>query len=282
MGAVSFHMLRSLLVLITICFICLKSYGQQEFIRGKSANMLGKNQAIIAMSFGTPLFTGITAQRWELAMSYGISDRLSLSISGSSSNFNTSSFGFETANLNAQYQIWRSGDLQKNLALFAETSLVSDVVDISGGTNFDGNNSGFLVGFVTNQQIENVTLAFSGAFSKISIPRLISGFLSGYGLLYQLSGNIPLIGQGSPLELAVITELLGQYNTEIGEAPAFGFSPRPFRPEGSGLDVLVGLQGTIDNKWRIEMAFQKQVYGDINRTFEIKNLLHLNVKFLLF
>lgn len=267
---------RLLLILLSIP-ICLSLSAQEEFIVGKSANSLKKGSTIISAEYSAYAFENIKARRAGLDISYGVSDRFSLFLRGSLSDFPAPGLEFETGTLTALYRII---DINVNgnrwaVASFVQGSVLSRTAEISGDINFEGNNSGFSLGLVVNRNMESLTLAATAAYAKINLPRFIDGLLDGYGLLYQVSGNkkLNVFLNQSDFDVGFITELIGQFNTEISTDQGLFFG------SGSYLDWLGGLQFTAANTYRVELALQTQLTGNLPRFTE--SLYHIRLKYML-
>lgn len=268
--------LRHLLFSLTL-FITSGLCAQEEFIVGKSANSLNKGFTIISAEYNAFAFENIKARRAGLDIGYGVTDRFSLFLRGSLSDFTAPGVEFETGTLTALYRII---DINVNgnewaVASFAQASVISRSAQIAADINFEGNNSGFALGLVVNRNMETLTLAATAAYAKINLPRFVDGLLEGYGVLYQLSANkqLNVFPNQRGFDLSFISEFIGQYNTEIRTDQGSFFN------SGSYLDLLGGLQFTLGNTYRIELALQTQLSGDIPRFTD--SLYHIRLKYML-
>lgn len=268
-----FIRLAFFLLLFSATQVC----AQEEFILGKSANSLPQGFTIISAEYSAFAFENIKAKRAGLDIAYGLSNRFSLFLRGSISDFPGGSSGFETGTLSVLYKII---DINTNgnkwaIASFAQAAVLSNTAQIPQDISFDGNNSGYSLGLVVNRNTEFLTLAGTMAYAKLTIPKFVDGLLDGYGLLYQLSANKELNAFANPGELKVnfIAELSGQYNSAIIAENNNIFAP------GSYLDLLGGLQFTAADQYRVELALQKQLSGNVLRFSE--GLYHIRLKYML-
>ncbi|MCE7991308.1 MAG: hypothetical protein HEP71_04980 [Roseivirga sp.] len=267
---------RVLLSLVSV-LIAFDLSAQEEFIVGKSANSLNKGFTIISAEYNAFAFDNIKARRAGLDISYGVTDRFSLFLRGSLSDFTAPGLEFETGTLTALYRIidiYTRG-MQWSIASFAQASVISRTAQVAADINFEGNNSGFGLGLVANLNSPSTTIGITVSYAKINVPRFVDGFLDGHGILYQLSTNkrLNIFPNQTNFDVSIIYEVIGQRNTEIGT------SQGPFFDAGSYTDLLGGLQFTIDNTYRIEMALQTEIQGDIDRFTQ--SLYHIRLKYML-
>ena len=251
--------------------------AQEEFIVGKSANSLPKGYTINSAEYTAFAFENIKARRAGLDIAYGVTDRFSLFLRGSLSDFPGDDTAFETGTLSALYKIVNinSNGNKWAIASFAQAAVLSNSSIIPQDVSFDGNSSGYSLGLVINRNAESVTLAATIAWAKLTMPRFRDGVLDGSGLLYQLSVNrsLDVFAQPGELKVNFIAELIGQYNNDISADNNIIFN------SGSYIDLLGGLQFTAADQYRVELALQKQISGNAMRFTE--GLYHIRLKYML-
>ncbi|GEM_PF-5839089 len=265
------------LVSAFLFFISVNLQAQEEFIVGRSANSLNRGLTIISAEYNAFAFDDIKARRAGLDIGYGVTDRFSLYLRGSLSDFTSPGVEFETGTLTVQYRIF---DLVRSrsdwlIATFAQASVISRTAQVAADINFEGNNSGFAAGFINTLNLSRTTIAATVAYAKINLPRFVDGLLEGYAIPYQVSFNwkLNVFANQRNFDMNLIQEIIGQYNTEIRTDQGSFFN------EGSYTDALVGLQFTASATYRLELALQTELNGDIPRFTQ--SLYHIRLKYML-
>ena len=243
---------------------------------GKSANTLDQGGTVISAEYNVFAFENIRSKRAGLDITYGLTNRLTMSLRGSLSDFSTSSFDLENGSLTAIYQLGRESDLPKKwtFAPFVQASIIGRSGLIPGDINMDTHSSGISGGMIVNRNFEGLVLSGSVAYAKINFPRLIEGILDGRAYIFQLSANksLNMAFEKNSYQLSLLGELMGQTNNTISKDDFLVFN------EGHYLDILGGLQVTANNKYRVELAVQTEVFGNISRFSE--GLYHIRLKYL--
>jgi len=269
--------MRYLLLVCSLVLVSFMAHAQEEFLLGKSANALPQKAAVISAEYNVFAFENIRSRRAGIDLAYGISDRFTLSLRGSASDFSTSDFELETGSATAIYQIGKKADTLRRWAIapFLQASIIGRSGLLPSDVNLDQHSSGFSGGIIVNRNMENLTVSGSMAYSKLYFTRLLPGALDGGALLFNLSAikTIDLIFEKSRYQLGILAELMGQSNSEIGQDNLDLFGP------GNYLDILAGLQFTASNKYRVEMALQTEIFGNLQRFSE--GLYHIRLKYLM-
>lgn len=250
--------------------------AQEEFLLGKSANTLALGGTVISAEYNVFAFENIRSKRAGIDIAYGLTDRLTMSLRGSLSDFSTSDFALETGSLTAIYQLGRESDLPKKWAFapFIQASIIGRTGLVPADVNLDTHNSGFSGGFIVNRNFEGLILSGSVAYAKVTFPRLVDGILDGAAYIFQLSANksLNMAFEKNSYQLSLLGELMGQTNDTIGK------NGLPIFDGGQYLDVLGGLQVTANNRYRVELAVQTEIFGNLSRFSE--GLYHIRLKYL--
>ena len=265
---------------ITIASFILLSFNtmaQEEFILGKSANTLRAGGAAISGEYSSSAFGNRFIRRYGFDLAYGLSPRLTLSARGSFSEEVFDRTGFENGSLTAIYQLTKLGDLPKKwvFAPFLQATVVGRNAVLPSDINLDTQSSGFSGGMIATGNLESMTLSGSLAYAKVNYPQFISGLMEGGAVLLQLSAikTIGLSADKESLKMGFMGEAMGQYNSDIQKDDIFFFT------SGAYLDLLLGLQFTANDKYRLEVAIQDELFGDIPRFGD--GLFHLRLKYLM-
>lgn len=262
---------------VFLFFVSIHLQAQEEFIIGRSANSLNKGLTIISAEYNAFAFDDIKARRAGLDIAYGVTDRLSLYLRGSLSDFTSPGVEFETGTLTAQYRIIDIVTPRSDwsIAAFAQASVISRTSQVAADINFEGNNSGFAAGLINTLNLSKTTIAATVSYAKINLPRFVDGLLEGYAIPYQVSFNwkLNVFANQRNFDMNLIQEIIGQYNTEIRTDQGSFFN------DGSYTDVVMGLQFTASSTYRIELALQKELNADIPRFTQ--NLYHIRLKYML-
>ena len=269
--------MRFVISLCVILLLHLQGQAQEEFLLGKSANALENGATVISAEYNVFAFENIRSRRVGIDLAYGLTDRFSLSLRGSASDFSSGALDFETGSITGIYQVGKKSDVRQEWAFapFVQVGIIGRFAQVPGDINLDQHSSGFSVGMIVNRNMEFLTISGSLAYAKVNFPRLVDGLLDGSGLLFQLSVNqtLNMLLEKNRYQLGFLGELMGQTNNTIG------LDGNEFFSVGSYLDFLGGLQFTANNTYRVELAVQTEVFGNVQRFSE--GLYHIRLKYLI-
>ena len=268
--------MRTTWLLIFCLLLSVQLNAQEEFFIGRSANALHGGKAIFSGEYTSFAFENIKARRFGLDIAYGVTDRWSLSVRGSASDFPAfAGVEFETGTITLQYQFYHGPQERWNVAAFGQFGILSRTTQIPGDISFDGNTSGFNLGLVATRNWTDWKFSATTSFAKTSVPQFIDGLLDGYGVLYNISVSkaMATLANENVVHIHLISELAGQFSTEISDTDFI------LHDAGHFLDWIIGAQATFGEHYRVETALQTQLSSNLQRF--ANSLYHIRLKYLL-
>jgi hypothetical protein len=208
-----------------------------------------------------------TMYRLNPELMWGISKNWMLHINLYASNMHQTNFKAEGGGIYAKYRFLSIDKVQQHfrLAAYAKASIINNPIRYSD-INLSGDNSGFASGLVATQLLHKLALSITTGYTNglNNVNDNFSAVQATNAINYSLSAGYLLLPftykNYNQTNFNLYAELLGKTNPETGE---------------NYLDIAPAIQFIFKSRFRVDVAYRKQLYGNMYRINEQVVLLKL-------
>ena len=258
--------MRSFYIVAVCLFGVLKISAQELYVSTEPAsNMPAKSLGFRLNNYFMPRYknseAGIsqtkTTYRLDPELMWGVHKNLMLHFNLFASNFHQDKFVFEGGSIYAKYRFLSLDRVHSHfrMAAYLKASAINNPIQYND-INLSGDNSGASTGIVATQLLHKIALSFTGGYNWAG-NNLHDTFTSGRpqtAINYSFSAGylmLPIRYQSfNQPNLNLYLEFLGKYNPETKE---------------QYLDITPALQLILKSKIRIDIAYQRQITGNMLR-----------------
>ncbi len=252
------------------CLILLSGriYAQELYVNTEPAsNMAAKAIGLRLTSELEPLQNNNTGFRLSPEVMFGFSKNLMVHVNLYASSIYQPSFNFEGASLYAKYRFLALDQPQSHfrIAGFGRASVIQNPVTFNA-ISLQGDNSGYLGGFVITQLLHKLALSVTSDISHSldNVSNTIAPGISRNQFDYSFSAGYLFLPKTytdyKQTNLNLYVEFLGKSSLD---------------GKGSLIDIAPALQFIFNSTTRLDLGYQTQLSGNLSRASNTTYLIRL-------
>jgi hypothetical protein len=248
-------------IVFILCAIAQLAYAQELYIATEPAsNMPAKsiglrlnNYVSESNTMGHHGLVKTTNFKLNPEIMWGVNKQLMFHANGYFSNMHNRNFVADGASLYAKYRFYSIDNMQSHfrLAAYTKAALVQKGYQYEE-INLSGDNTGLAAGIVATQLLHKLAISANGGYTKVFNTTAV--FVPNYCFNYSLSFGYLLLPfkykNYNQTNVNLYTEFLGKSNPQN---------------KTQFIDALTAIQFIIKSKMRVDVAYRKQINGNMFR-----------------
>jgi len=270
------------LIFILLCMVSVGTHAQELFpLTEPASNMPARsfglrlnNEAMPPSQTNAhnihstmPMVHNGTMYRLNPELMWGITKNWMLHFNVYASNMHQSNFNAEGGSVYAKYRFLSVDKVQQHfrMAAYGKVSVIDNAIQYSD-INLSGDNTGYTGGLVATQLLHKLALSVTAGYIK-GLNNVNDKFATGsatQAINYSFSAGyllFPLVYKNyKQPNFNLYVELLGKTNPETAE---------------NYMDIAPAVQFIFNSRFRVDVAYRKQLYGNMYRINEQDFVLKL-------